>query len=376
VSRASPDVAVLFGGPSPEHDVSVLTGLQAARALVHASSVGDVRALYWTKGGSWFEVPPTLEAVAFADAPPDDRRPVELVAASPGGFVTRAGRLGGRQKPLVIDVAIVCCHGGPGEDGSLQGALDCAGVAYTGPSAANAALGMDKLATAGVLGTAGIPVLPRLSFNESTPEPTFPGPYVVKPRYGGSSIGIEVVKDFATARALLSTNAHLWRGAVIEPYRDDLFDLQVAAKTYPQLSLSEIERPLVRDETAEILDYADKYAGGEGMASAPRELPAKIPDTLERDLRSIAADTAVLLGARGVSRIDFLTDGERAYVNEINTIPGSLARHLFINPPIAFSSLLVEMIEEAFERPAMTFSSAGADGSVLREAGNIAAKLA
>ncbi|MGB9112850.1 MAG: hypothetical protein WCF24_09010, partial [Acidimicrobiales bacterium] len=291
-------------------------------------------------------------------------------------FAARPGRLAGRHKPLAIDVAVVCCHGGPGEDGSLQGALDCAGVAYTGPSAANAALGMDKLATAGVLGTAGIPVLPRLSFNEATPEPTFPGPYVVKPRYGGSSIGIEVVKDFVTAHALLSTNAHLWRGAVIEPYRDDLFDLQVAVKTYPQLSLSAIERPLVRDETAEILDYADKYAGGEGMASAPRELPAKIPDTLERDLRSIATDAAILLGARGVNRIDFLTDGERAYVNEINTIPGSLARHLFINPRLAFSSLLTDMIEEAFERPAMTFSSAGADGSVLREAGNIAAKLA
>lgn len=376
MSRTSPDVGVLFGGPSPEHDVSVLTGLQAARALVHASSIGEVRALFWTKGNAWFEVPPTLEASAFADALPESRSPLDLLAASPGGFAARPGRLAGRHKPLAIDVAVVCCHGGPGEDGSLQGALDCAGVAYTGPSAANAALGMDKLATAGVLGTAGIPVLPRLSFNEATPEPTFPGPYVVKPRYGGSSIGIEVVKDFVTAHALLSTNAHLWRGAVIEPYRDDLFDLQVAVKTYPQLSLSAIERPLVRDETAEILDYADKYAGGEGMASAPRELPAKIPDTLERDLRSIATDAAILLGARGVNRIDFLTDGERAYVNEINTIPGSLARHLFINPTLAFSSLLTDMIEEAFERPAMTFSSAGADGSVLREAGNIAAKLA
>ena len=99
-------------------------------------------------------------------------------------------------------------------------------------------------------------------------------------------------------------------------------------------------------------------------------------DTLRRDLRSITTDAASLLGARGVNRIDFLTDGERLYVNEINTIPGSLARHLFIDPPLSFSSLLLDLIDEAFERPAMTFSSAGADGSVLREAGNIAAKLA
>jgi D-alanine-D-alanine ligase len=376
VSRASPNIAVLFGGPSPEHDVSVLTGLQAARALVHAPNVGEVHAFFWTKGDAWFEVQPVLEASAFDGGLPEGRRPIELVAAVPGGFVSRPGRLARGRKAIAVDVAVVCCHGGPGEDGSLQGALDCAGMAYTGPSAASAALGMDKLATAGVLGTAGIPVLPRLSLNETTPEPTFPGPYIVKPRYGGSSIGIDVVKDFATARARVTTNAHLWRGAVIEPYRDDLFDLQIAVKTHPKLSLSEIERPLVRDETAEILDYADKYAGGEGMAGAPRELPAKISDTLERDLRSIAADAAALLGARGVNRIDFLTDGERLYVNEINTVPGSLARHLFINPHLAFSSLLLDLVDEAFEHPAMTFSSAGADGSVLREAGNIAAKLA
>ena len=376
MSRTSPNVAVLFGGPSPEHDVSVLTGLQAARALYNAPQVSEVHALFWTKTGAWFEVPPTLEASAFADELPEGRRPLDLIIDSPGGFVQRRGLVANRRKPLVVDVAVVCCHGGPGEDGSLQGALDCAGVTYTGPTAAGAALGMDKLATAGVLGTAGIPVLPRLALSVSTPEPTFPGPYIVKPRFGGSSIGIDVVKDISTARALLAANVHLRRGAVIEPYRDDLFDVQIAVKTYPTFSLSEIERPLVRDETAEILDYADKYAGGEGMASAPRELPAEISDTLERDLRSIATDAAALLGARGVNRIDFLTDGERLYVNEINTVPGSLSRHLFIDPQLSFLSLLIDLIGEALERPAMTFSSEGADGSVLREAGNIAAKLA
>lgn len=376
MSRTAANVAVLFGGPSPEHDVSVLTGLQAARALVAAPRYGEIHAMFWSKTGEWFEVPPTLEASAFVDGLPEERRELELVASVPGGFFRRRRGLFGGRNPLDVDVAVVCCHGGPGEDGSLQGALDCAGVAYTGPSAAGAALGMDKLATAGVLGTAGIPVLPRLALSDATPEPTFPGPYIVKPRYGGSSIGIDVVKDFATARARLSANVHLSRGAVIEPYRDDLFDVQVAVKTYPKLSLSTIERPLVRDETAEILDYADKYVGGEGMASAPRELPAQISDTLARDLRSIGTDAAALLGARGVNRIDFLTDGERLYVNEINTIPGSLARHLFTDPLVAFPSLLADMIDEAFERPAMTFSSAGADGSVLREAGNIAAKLA
>lgn len=376
VSTTSIRVAVLFGGPSPEHDVSVLTGLQAARGLTNESLVTAVRALYWSKSGAWFEVIPALEASEFVNGPPAGARPFELVASKDGGFVAKGGRLGARAKPLAVDAAVVCCHGGPGEDGSLQGALDCAGVAYTGPTAAAAALGMDKLATTGVLQSAGIPVLVREALFVDASEPAFPGPYIVKPRYGGSSIGIDVVKDFSTALARLDTNVHLRRGAVIEPYRDDLFDLQIAVRTWPELSLSAIERPIVRDETAEILDYVDKYAGGEGMLSAPRELPAKIDRAVESEVRRIAKLAAGLLGARGVNRIDFLSDGNSIYVNEINTVPGSLARHLFVEPRVAFGDLLIGLIREAIERPAMEFSSAGADGSVLKEAGTIAAKLA
>jgi D-alanine-D-alanine ligase len=162
---------------------------------------------------------------------------------------------------------------------------------------------------------------------------------------------------------------------VVEPYRDDLYDLQVAVRTWPTTELSAVERPLARNRTAEILDYADKYVGGAGMLSAPRELPARIDAGLERELRELALIAARLLGARGVNRIDFLSDGRELYVNEINTIPGSLSRHLFIDPPLGFGELLTGLVTEAVERPAMTFSVAGADGSVLRGAGNIAAKL-
>jgi D-alanine-D-alanine ligase len=234
---------------------------------------------------------------------------------------------------------------------------------------------MDKLATTGVLAAAGVPTLPRVVLDPAAPEPDFPGPYIVKPRYGGSSIGIDVVKDWSTAQARLTTNVHLRRGAVLEPYRDDLHDLQVAVRTWPTTVLSAVERPLGRKQAAEILDYADKYVGGEGMLSAPRELPARIDPGLERELRQVALLAARLLGARGVNRIDFLSDGRELYLNEINTIPGSLARYLFIDPPLPFGELLVGLAAEAVGRPAAAFSSVGADGSVLREAGAIAAKL-
>ena len=129
-------IAVLFGGPSPEHDVSILTGLQAAHALSQESVVGAVHALYWTKTGSWLAVSPnSLEARAFADGPPDGGRRVELRRDPEGDSSPAVARHGAKAQTLEIDVAIVCCHGGPGEDGSLQGILDCAHVAYSGPGA-------------------------------------------------------------------------------------------------------------------------------------------------------------------------------------------------------------------------------------------------
>jgi D-alanine-D-alanine ligase len=334
-----------------------------------------VSALYWSKNGSFFEVDPALEASSFLEGAPRDSTPLELVVGAQGGFSRRKGRFGSGKELLEFDAAIVCCHGGPGEDGTLQAVFDLAGISYTGPSAMGAALGMDKLATAGVLRAAGIGVLPRSLLSTSSEPVDFDGPYILKPRFGGSSIGIEVVKDFATARLRVEANVHLRRGAVIEPYREDLFDLQVAVRTYPGLELSAIERPERLRAGAEILDYADKYVGGEGMHAAAREVPANIAASLEERLRSDARTAAEVLLARGVARIDFLSDGNELYLNEINTIPGSLSRHLFVDPAVSFADLLASMLDEAESRPAVTYSVAGADGLVLRSAGSIASKL-
>ncbi|MGH9064455.1 MAG: D-alanine--D-alanine ligase family protein [Acidimicrobiales bacterium] len=379
--------AVIFGGPSPEHDVSVLTGLQAARALAGGGPGGEaappggggVRALYWARTGDWFEVDPGLEGGDFAEGTPRGAAPLRLVAAPGGGFAGRGGVLG-KERPLELDVVVNCCHGGPGEDGTLQAALDLAGLAYTGPSAAGAALGMDKLAFGAVVGAAGLPCLPRAllppgGHDQEAGEPGFPGPYIVKPRYGGSSIGIEVVEDLPTARARLAANPHLRRGAVVEPYRPDLYDVQVAIRSWPRLSLSAIERPLRSTPAAEILSYADKYVGGEGMASAPRELPASLPPGVEDALRDAALQVAVLAGVRGVARLDFLHGDGELYVNEVNTIPGSLARYLWVDPAVPFTSLLADMVAEARDRPPTHWTTAGADGTALRAAGTIAGKL-
>ncbi len=360
---------VIFGGPSPEHDVSILTGLQAGRALS-----GDATAVYWDKLGSFWEVDTASEAADFLDGAPKGSRPLRLVAGGAGGgFVTAKAGVLGKDKPLSVDAFVNCCHGGPGEDGTLQGSLDLAAVAYTGPTVAGAALGMDKLAFGAAVVAAGLPSLPRALLSAEGGPPLFDGPYIVKPRFGGSSIGIEVAGDWSTAQALLRTSVHYRSGGVVvEPYRPSSFDLEVGLRTYPSLQTSAIARPLRSSGSAEILGYRDKYLGGDGMVSAPRQLPAQISPAMEKAVFEASRVVAALAGLRGVARLDFLVDGDDLYVNEINTIPGSLAKYLWDMP---FATLLADMLAEATAVPAFHYDSTGADGLALRSAADIASKL-
>ncbi len=366
-------VGVLFGGPSPEHDISILTGLLALRELHRGR--GEAVGIYWTKAGDFFQVASASEAEAFLEGVPKGSSELSLRLGAEGGFFAAGGRLS-KERRLDLHVLIMATHGGPGEDGTIQAALDLAGIAYSGPSVAGAAIGMDKWAFSSLVAQAGLTSLPRALLTHDTTEVGFDGPYILKPRFGGSSIGIDVVADLTTAKARLVTNVHLARGCVVEPFRADLTDVQIAVRTFPRVELSAIEKPLRRAPDAEILDYRDKYVGGEGMVSAPRELPAQLPagqsDALEAAARRIV-DIALV---RGVARIDFLANESELYVNEVNTIPGSLSKHLFVTPPLAFSQLLDDLATEALERPAHRYSAAGADGLVLRSASSISSKLA
>jgi len=366
-------LGVVFGGPSPEHDISILTGLLALREL--ETSVGEVVGLYWTKSGAFVSVPNGVEAEAFTEGVPAGSTDVELRLGSTPGFYVPSGRFG-RDRPLPLDAVVVATHGGPGEDGTLQGLLDVMGISYTGPHVAGAALGMDKWAFGAAVLSAQLPSLPRALLTKETTDLPFAGPYILKPRFGGSSIGIDVVADLDTALARLRTNTHFERGCVVEPYRPDLSDIQVAVRSFPHLQLSAIERPLRSTQNSEILNYRDKYVGGEGMVSAPRELPAQLPAARANEIRTLTERVANLAMLRGVARIDFLMNENELYVNEINTVPGSLSKHLFIEPLISFSELLRDLVAEATSRPAHRYSTAGADGLVLRSAQSIASKLA
>lgn len=353
--------AVLFGGPSDEHDISILTGLQVARAL------GDVHVLYWSKTGTWHLVDVAMEAADFADGVPRKSRQLSFVA-EPGFGPTL------KKKPLDIEAVLIACHGGPGEDGTLQGLLDLAGLRYTGTGQAASALGMDKLAFGAAMAGAGLPTLPRvLVASGAESEPGFEGPFIVKPRFGGSSIGIEIADDWGTVLALKKSSGYFDNGAVVEPFLAGSRDLQLAVRTHPKLELSAIEAPARAGEG--IYSYDQKYLAWGGEVSGGRELPAVVDEGLRQAIHDLARAVTLAAGLRGITRIDFLATDDALYVNEVNTIPGSMAAYLWIDPPISRRRLFSDMLDEARSGVSRVFSTAGSDGTALRSAGAIASKL-
>lgn len=352
---------VVFGGPSDEHDISILTGLQVARALV------DVDVVYWSKAGEWYLVEAGLEAADFADGVPRKAREAGFVAAPGQGFVYK-------RKPIGPSAVVIACHGGPGEDGTFQGLLDLAGLRYTGPGQPASALGMDKLAFGAVMGAAGLPTLPRaLVATGDEGAPAFPAPFIVKPRFGGSSIGIEVADDWATVLALKKTSVFLDQGAVVEPFLGGSRDLQLAVRTHPGVELSAIEAPA--RSGGGIYSYDQKYLAWGGEVSGGRELPAVIDHRLEAEIHRLAHRVVGVAALRGIARIDFLAKDGEVFVNEVNTIPGSMAAYLWIDPPLDRRQLFEDMVAEAVATPTRLFSVAGSDGTALRSAGAIASKL-
>jgi D-alanine-D-alanine ligase len=356
---------VVFGGPSPEHDISILTGLQAARLLVRDGATPIC--LYWTKTGDWLRVPAELEAAAFIEPTVPGSTPVDLTV--PGGF-SEKGRL--RAKPLEIDVVLNCCHGGPGEDGALVALLQLAGLRVTGPHPEASALAMDKLATAATAAALGVPTMHTVPVTATTTEIDLDGPWVLKPRFGGSSIGIEVgVEDVETARAIARKGVY-----VAQQYRAGWHDVNVSVRAHPALQISPAEKPA--RASGAIYDYRSKYLGGrDGMESAVRELPAVLPPAIREEIERCATILQMGFGLTGVPRIDFLWDGADGLVFcEVNSIPGALGLYLWDAAGVPRVQVLKDMIAEALAGPVRRpHWAATSDGAALRVAGNIASKL-
>lgn len=367
--------AVVFGGPSPEHEISILTGLQAERVLTAAGHA--VVPIYWAPTGEWFRVPAATEAKDYLEGAPAGSTPLEVRVSGEHGIYRR--KAFGAER-IEIEAALLCLHGGVGEGGGAAAVFSLLGIPATGSTLFAGAVGMDKLAFGGLMHAAGIPSLPREAVSTLV-EPSFAGPYIVKPRFGGSSIGIEIADDIDAARALAATSIHLRTGAVLEPYRPALVDLNIAFRTYPNLEITPLEKPLRGDTGSALYSYAEKYlAGGAGsdagLTSAPREFPAEVPDAVAARARELAERVAEVTRLTGIVRVDLLLDettGE-LFVNEVNSIPGALSLYLWA-PLQPAATVLIDALTEARDRR-VVFAQAGfGGGAALRAAGGIAGKL-
>ncbi len=364
-------VGVVFGGPSPEHDISILTGLQAAHSMVEDGK--EVCSLYWDKSGRWKRVPATLEASDFLV--PEIKGSIPVSLSVPEGFTERYRR---RLVPLNLRTVLNCCHGGPGEDGSLTAMLMMSGIRVTGPRPSAAALAMDKLATSALAQSVGVPSIETVLWSPTRidtlrlPDP----PWLVKPRWGGSSIDVEAgIEDMETIAALAKRGV-CRAGLLVQPYLKDWIDLNVSVRSYPEVQCSAVERPVLGD--AAILGYEEKYlVGREGLQSAHRELPADIPCEIHDRIVAYSVVLAKSMDLTGAPRFDFLWDGsESILMCEVNTIPGAWGNYLWHEVGVPRSELYETLVAEAAAGSGWLYQwSRSSDGRALRASDTIASKL-
>ncbi len=376
-------VALFFGGQSVEHEVSVITGLQAYYAFDKEEY--DVVPVYITKDNEMYIGEKVGDIAAYKDIP-------ALISVSTRvNMVKENGRVYLREmhpksfhKPenIAIDVAFPAVHGTNVEDGTLQGFFRTMCIPYVGCDVTASALGMDKFAMKAVLSYVGVPVLPCVlldtyQYNKSGAaeldkvEKEIGYPVIVKPVNLGSSVGIKIAHNRVELETALDEAFGFAMKVLVEKAITNLKEINCSVLgDAEEAEASECESPVAADE---ILSYKDKYmsgggsksgeksgtsgeAGGsksgDGMASLTRELPAKISPELRERVREMSVETFKALGCSGVARIDCMVDldtGE-TYVNEINTIPGSLSFYLWEPVGVPYDKLLDRMVKLALKR--------------------------
>ena len=355
-------LAVIYGGPSPEHDISILTGLQAAKIL---SSKYQILNIYWSRDNRWFLVDNDLESKDFLENKDIFKKEITIKYDSDPGFYLK-------KKKIEIDLIINSCHGGPGEDGTLQSLFALLGLNFTGPSLTTSQLCMDKYAFFALMKSNNIPVLEKHLVSDKD-VPKFDGPYILKPRFGGSSIGVEIVEDYKTAITMSSTSNLYNQGATIEKYLEKSSDLLIAVRSFPQKNYSEIEKP-IRSNNFELFSYTDKYLENGGLEGSKRELPANISKEVKDEIYRILDIFMSIVDIRGIARVDFLLKDEELYLNEVNTIPGSHALYLWESKGFSKFELMNDMISEA-SNSMSSWSTEGSDGTALKSAKDIKSKL-
>ncbi len=390
MSQIKKNIAVFIGGRSPEHDVSVVTGLQVLSAIDPA--LYNAFPVYLSNDGKWY----IGEALRRRDNYLFDRNTVKQLTevtldmnlkeggTAKGALISTGKSLLGRAKAVAtFDVAIPAFHGLYGEDGNVQGTFELAGIPYTGMRTMASALLMNKAVSKSMLQALDIPVLPCVELKRPDQGYMIPAeqitarmkaadigfPCILKPTNLGSSIGVAKVTSIDEVRECLPAVFEYDDSAILEPFVPNLVEYNVAiSKAFGgEVKLSAIERPKATDE---LLDFKQKYLSGgddktgsksggtkssgqisEGMLSLTRELNPDLSDEQSTNIQKWAKAMFENIGGTGAPRIDFIGDSKTGEIwfNEVNPCPGSFGYFLWeaAPTPILFTEFITGLIKEA-----------------------------
>lgn len=372
-------IGVFFGGKSVEHEVSIISAMQVIENL--DSEKYDVVPVYISKDNRFYTSELLTRIEEFKDLEETKRMSNEVYFTQEDSKLVLNSKKGIFKKVLVkIDIAFPVVHGINVEDGTLEGLLEMYNIPYVGCDVCSSAVGMNKIIFKKVLEASKLPVVEYETLNISEFEEDVDKAYekitrklslpiIIKPANLGSSVGIEIVKQKEEFKDKMQNVFAFCDSVLVERCVTNLREINCSVLgNYNEQEVSVLEEPIKNDE---ILSYKDKYMGegsksgklgaksgklggakGSGMASLSRKIPAELTKSQEEEVYSLAKETFKILNCEGISRIDFIIDGDnnKIYVNEINTIPGSLSYYLWQPKGIEFSNLLDRAIRYAIKR--------------------------
>ncbi len=359
-------IGVFFGGRSTEHEISVISASQAMHAINREKY--EVIPVYITKQGHYYSGDALFDVANYRDVPALLARCQEVYMRPIYGdynIYKVKKPIFGTDVYATLDVVIPVLHGSNVEDGIFEGLLQTIGIPYAGCDVLASANGMDKITMKMILQANGVPVVDYTWFTDrewsakrddiiSSIESRLGYPVIVKPANLGSSVGIGRARNREQLIGRINDAGRYSARLIVEHMVDDLQEINCSVLgDCDEYRTSVLEEPI---KSGEILSYTDKYMGGtkgaKGMQSAQKRIPAELPAEVTRRIQFLAGETFRVLSCHGVSRIDFILDrscGE-IYVNEINTIPGSLSFYLWEATGIPFDSLMDRLVALALKR--------------------------
>lgn len=364
-------VGVIFGGETVEHEVSIISALQAMEHMNQDKY--DIIPIYIAKDRTWYTGKMLMDIDVFRNF--NDLKKYAnkcMLVNKDGKFVLQKTTGLFRKTITELDIAFPIVHGNNVEDGTLAGLLDSIGIPYVGSGVLGSALGQDKVVQKQVFESMNLPIVKYTWFYDTDYAETSDDiknkinemgyPVIVKPAKLGSSVGITYVKEARDIDNAIEEAIQYDNKILVEKAVENLLEVNCSVLgNYSFQETSELEEVKGKNE---FLTYQDKYIGGgkgakgtkggvksQGMASASRIIPARIDSKTEEDIRNIASEAFKALNLSGVCRIDFLINKEtrEVYVNEPNTIPGSLAFYLWEPKGKKYEELLDDLITLAIK---------------------------